>query len=207
LRKPPPDRHARPYEKRFRTLIKARYPDLLTKPAKGTPIVTVLFDPHGAILRSELEISSEPSSELAASESSFSRYGAAARDLQYIGAASIHVPANTVLVVFAGVGSMDVDRALVQRFFPQVFQEGSTLSQGIWILFDHDGRVLHTGQEHFKPERLRQTLEKRYPGIRTSDVTETPVIGQDGRPIRDLQGQPLQLSCVWLAVGSPLPQS
>jgi hypothetical protein len=126
--------------------------------------------------------------------------------LRYIGAATIHLPANTVLVVFAGVGSRNVDRALVQRFFPQVFEKENPLSDGIWILLDHEGRVLRTGQENFKSGRLRQILEKRYPGIRTSDMTATPVVGRDGQTIRDLLGQPFELYCVWLAAGSPLPE-
>ena len=83
--------------------------------------------------------------------------------------------------------------------------KGAQLSQGIWILLDHEGRVLRTGQEHFKSGHLRQILEKRYPGIRTSDMTATPVLGRDGQTIRDMLGQPFQLYCVWLVAGSPLP--
>lgn len=206
LRKPAPDPQVRPYQKRFRALIKARYQKLFTEPAQGNPIVTVLFDLQGGILRADCEVSSKPPSELVASESNFTRYGSLAGDLDYIGAASIHLPANTVRVVFAAVGSKNVDQALIQRFFPQVLEKGAGLSQGIWILLDHEGRVLLTGQEHFKSGRLRQILEKRYPGIQTSNTTATPVVGRDGQTIRDGLGQPFQLYCVWLAAGSPLPK-
>jgi hypothetical protein len=206
LRKPAPAPDSRPYEERFQALIKARYPDLFTKASAGLPIITVLFDPQGGILRTDLEVSSKPPSELPADESNFSRFGAVADDLQYLGAASVRLPANTVVIVFAGVGSRDVDQALVQRFFPQVFQKRYPLSDGIWILFDHEGGVQRAGQEHFKAGRLKQILQERYPSIRTSDMTATPVVGRDGRTVRDRLGQPLQLYCVWLVAGSPLPK-
>jgi hypothetical protein len=101
----------------------------------------------------------------------------------------------------------DLDRALVQRFFPQVLAQRAPLKEGVWILFDHEGRVLRTGQEPLEPEHLREVLEQRYPGIQTSDMTATPVVGPNGRPIKDAHGHPLQLTCVWLASGSPLPKS
>jgi hypothetical protein len=204
VRKPAPDPATRTDQQRFKALIKVRYPDLITKTAQGVPIVTVLFDPQGEIVRTDLEISSTPPSELSASESSFNRFGAQADDLGYIGAASIDFPANTVLVVFAG--TRNANQALVQRFFPEVFEKGRSLSGGIWILLDHDGQVLRTGQESIKFGHLRQILEKRYPGIQTSDMTATPVVGRDGQPIRDMLGQPFQLYCVWLAADSALPR-
>jgi hypothetical protein len=204
LRKPAPDPHARLYEKRFEALVKARFPRLFTEPAHGTPVVTVLFDHQGRVLRADLAISSKSQSELVASETDFSRYGALAADLQYFGASVVHLPANSVLVVFAG--SRDVDRALVQRYFPHVFEKGKPLSDSIRILLDHEGRVLRTGREQLKAERLRGILEKRYPGIRTSSMTATAVVGQDGSAVKNILGAPLQLYCVWLAVDSPSPQ-
>jgi hypothetical protein len=102
---PAPDSQARTCKERFRALIKARYPNLFTKPVQGVPIVTVLFDSHGEILRADLEISSRPQSDFSVSEANFSRSGALAVDLQYIGAASIDLPANTVFIAYASVGS------------------------------------------------------------------------------------------------------
>ena len=207
LRKPAPNPEARPYREQLQTLIRERYPQLLTDTASGTPVLTVLFNLYGDIVRSELEVSSRPPGELAASEQSFSHFGALVGDLQYVAAASIETPANTVFVVFGGLGSRQLDRSLVQRYFPQLLSKGAPPNEGIWILFDHDGRVLQTGQEHFAPATLRNVLESRYPGIRTADMTATAVVGADGRPLKDPRGQPVQLTCVWLASDSPLPKS
>jgi hypothetical protein len=188
-------------------LIQDRYPQLLTQAVEGVPVLTVLFNLYGEIVRSDLTISSRPPSELAASEASFRRFGLPLGDLQYVAAASIQTPANTVLVVFGGLGSRSVDRSLVQRFFPQVLSQGVPLNEALWILFDHDGRVVRTGEEHFALGSLRSILENRYPGIRTSDITATPVVGPDGQPMKDPHGRSLQLTCVWLASDSPLPKS
>jgi hypothetical protein len=207
LRKPAPNPGARPYREQLQTLIKDRYPQLLTDTAQGIPVLTVLFNLSGDVARSELEVSAHPPSELAASEESFSHFGVLVGDLQYIAAASLQTPANTVFVVFGGLGSRQLDRSLVQRFFPKVLSEGVPLNEGIWILFDHEGKILRTGQEHFAPGSLRGVLENRYPGIQTADMTATPVVGPGGQPIKDSRGQPLQLMCVWLASDSPLPKS
>jgi hypothetical protein len=205
LRKPPPNPGARPYRELFLALIRQRYPNLLTDTMEGIPVVTVLFNVYGDVVRSDLTISSQPPAELAASEASFSRFGLAQRDLQYVGASVVQTPANTVLIEFGGTGSREIDRSLVQQYFPQLASGGLPPKEGIWILFDHNGQVVRTGQEHFEPEHLRDLLERRYPGISTSDMTLTPVTGPDGRPLADPHGRPLQLTSVWLASGSPLP--
>ena len=199
LRKPAPDAQARPYQARLEGVIRERYPELFTRTVDGIPIVTALFDSQGNLLRTDLEVSSASASELGVSAASFRRFGVIASDLQYVAEASVQLPANTVVVAFAGIGSRELDRALVRRLFPQVFAQGTSGSEELWILFDHEGRVLRTGEEHFQAEHLRTLLEKRYPGIRTIDMTVTPVSNSRGRP--------LQLSCVWLSSDSPLPES
>jgi hypothetical protein len=50
---------------------------------------------------------------------------------------------------------------------------------------DH-GDVLRTGQERVGIEELRGMLESRFPGIQTSDMTVTPVIGPQGSPVKSL---------------------
>ena len=205
LRKPAPDAEAQPYRERLETIIGARYPKLLTEKVAGTPVVTVLFDPHGDLIRAELTLSRQPAALLSASEEQFSRFGVASGRLRYIGAGRVQLPLNTVLVVFGGMDSQDVDRALVKLYFPTVLIKGASGNMGIWILFDHDGRVVRSGEEPFEPSELRTLLEERYAGIKTSSMTVAPVLGENGRPIRNSSQQTLQLHCVWLAVGSPLP--
>jgi hypothetical protein len=206
LRKPPPDAAAAPYRERFETLVKERYPQLATDQEAGTPVVTLLFEPDGRLARADLEIRAGPLALVTASEEQFYRFGHLAGQLRYIGEARIELPANTVLVVFGGLDSRDVDRVLVERYFPQIEEHGISTNEGIWILFDHDGRVLQSGKESFNARSLRSLLEKRYPGIRTSDMTLTPVLARDGSPIKNASGQPLRLHSVWLAAGSPVPE-
>jgi len=207
LRKPAPNPGARPYREQLQALIRDRYPQLGIETTPGIPVLTVLFDLYGEIVRSELEFSTRPPAELAASEESFAHFGTAVGDLQYVADPSFQTAANTMFVIFGGLGSRQLDRSLVQRFFPQIVSGGASLNQGIWILFDHQGRVLRTGQEQFAPGSLSSVLESRYPGIRTADLTATPVVGQDSQRLKDPRGRPLQLTCLWLAADSPPPSS
>ncbi len=88
--------------------------------------------------------------------------------------------------------------------------QGTSPNNSIWILFDHGGRLLHTGEEPVEPATFRQLLEARYPGIRISRISDmgvTPVRGSDGRTVENAAHQAVQLYCVWLEAGSPLPGS
>ena len=205
LRKHPPDALGGPLQQQLQALVAGRYPRLLREKITGTAIVTILLNPDGTLGGANFEVSPSGSGGLAASEMQFARFGLAAGELRYIGVARIQLPLNTVRVVFGGRDSRDLDRALVERFFAKLSLQGVSPGTGIWILFDHEGRVLHTGEEPVEPAALRKTLEARYPGIRTSEMTTAPAMGRDGRPITDRRGQSLQLYCVWLAIGSPPP--
>jgi len=206
LRKPSPDAAAEPDRERLETLVKERYPQLGERHASGTPVVTILFEADGRVARTDLEVRSVPPEGLTATEEQFNRFGHLDGQLHYISMARIELPANTVLVVFAGLDSRDLDRALVERYFPQTLTQGVP-DEGVWILFDHKGRVLRTGEERLQPADLRSLLESRYPGIRTSDMTVTPVVDRYGDQIKNSSGKALQLYCVWLAVGSPTPET
>jgi len=85
------------------------------------------------------------------------------------------------------------------------FRGGVAAQMGIWILLDHEGRVLRTGEEVVDSRALKTVLEARYPGIRTAEITTSPVFARDGKPITNSAGEILQLHCVWLAAGSPNP--
>jgi hypothetical protein len=204
LRKPAPDAQAQPYRERLVALIEGRYPHLLTQRIAGTATVTFLFDADGTLAGSNLELLSAPVSLLTASEVQFARFGLSAGELKYIGVSRISLPLNTVLVVFGGRDSRELDLALVEHFFPKIPAQGVPRGFGIWILFDHEGHVLRTGQERFGSRDLRKMLETRFPGIRTSDMTVTPVPAVPGSAAK-LSSSPVLLHCVWLAVQSPAP--
>src|SRR5262249_29889885 len=147
LRKPAPDASAQPYRERLEALIRSRYPNLVNEKLSGTAVVTVLLEFDGRVAATHLDVSPEPLKELTASESQFARLGVAVGELRYVGVADVDLPLNTVLVVFGARNSRDMDRALVEHFFPRVLTEGLPKGEGIWILFDHDGRVLASGQD------------------------------------------------------------
>lgn len=203
--KPAPDLATQPYRNRLETVVKEHYPQLWTDRIEGMPVVTLLFEPDGSVARTKLEIRPHQHDTLTVSEEDFNFYGYGGR-LRYIGEARVELPVNTVIVLFGGLDSSDLDRALVEHYFPQALKQGAPPNEGIWILFTHEGRVLRTGEESFDTRSLRSLLEKRYPGIQTSDMSLTPVIGGDGRPIKSASGQALQLHSVWLAAGSPMPE-
>lgn len=204
LRKPAPDAFAQPYRQRLEALIQARYPKLLSEKLPGTAVVTVLLESDGQVAATRLDISPEPLKQLTASESQFARLGVAVGELRYVGVADVDLPLNTVLVVFAARNSRQVDRALMERFFPRVLTEGLPKGEGLWILFDHDGRVLASGQDLMASD-VSALLESRYPGIRIANVAANTVYGRDGHPLAGADHDPLQLHCVWLAADSPVP--
>jgi hypothetical protein len=204
LRKPAPDASAQPYRDRLEMLIRSRYPKLITEKVSGTAVVTVLLEIDGQVATTRLDISPEPLKELTASESQFARLGVSVGELRYIGISQVDLPLNTVLVVFGARNSRDLDRALVERFFSSVLTEGLPEGEEMWILFDHEGQVLASGQELVSSD-LTSVLEARYPGIRIGSVVANTVYARDGHPLKGAEHESLQLNCVWLAADSPLP--
>jgi hypothetical protein len=204
LRKPAPDASAQPDRDRLETLIRSRYPNLLTERLSGTAVVTALFEFDGRVAATRLDVSPEPLKELTASESQLARLGVSVGELRYVEVAQVDLPLNTVLVVFGARNSRDLDRALVEHFFPRVLTGGLPKGEEMWILFDHEGQVLASGQELMSSD-LTSVLEARYPGIRISSVVANTVYARDGRLLKGPDHEPLQLNCVWLAAGSPLP--
>ena len=136
----------------------------------------------------------------------------------HIGAQALEFGTQTVLVVYTDKGaqhtpftsnlfadSRAIDRVLAERFFPAAFEHGLSPGEGIWVLFDQNGAVLRTGQESFEPAKLIPILESRYPGIKSNQMTVTPVVDANMRPVGGSSGGELHLCSVWLDPGSPLP--
>lgn len=206
LRKGPPDPGSRGYDKRLTALIEQRYPELNATKPRGIPVVTVLLKYDGSVAGTYLEFAREGTPALTASEEKFARFGLPAGRMQYIGVGRIQLPTTPAVVIFGAGDSRDLDRALVERFFPKALTQQTSANDQLWILFDHEGRVLRVGEEAIALGNLRHALEARFPGIRTADMTASPVFGQDNRPLEDSSHHPLELDCVWLTADSALPQ-
>lgn len=206
LRKPRPDSGSQAYRRRVTALIGDRYPSLLTGKPSGTPVLTVLFNPDGSVADSALDLLPRKDTELSVSEGQFARFGFYSGDLQYIGVDRINLRTSFAIVVFGALQPKNLDRELVDRLFPKLLDSKPPANDQIWILFDHEGKVVKRGEEAVDPSRLVETLQMRYPGIHTAEVTLSSVVRRDGRPLEDADGNAVQLECVWLAARSPLPQ-
>ena len=204
LRKPEPSSLA-PSSAQFEALIRERYPDILTHTFVGTPVVSVLVEPTGRITRSKLEVFTGPPSRFVVSESQIARLAPAGRHVTNTGREIVKISNTTVIELFAIMDSHELDRALVERFFPKVLKEGVPSGEGIWMLFDHGGRVLRAGEGHIELSNLRRMLELRYPGIQTASAASFPVVGRDGQPLK-IRRSLVRLYCVWLAIGSVVPE-
>lgn len=79
------------------------------------------------------------------------------------------------------------------------------MSNVMWLLFDHRGRVVRMGEEAVQHTHIERVLQQRFPGIQVADKTMTPVTDSQGKPIKDSYGRTVKYECVWLAEGSPLP--
>jgi hypothetical protein len=110
------------------------------------------------------------------------------------------------VVVFGARDSRDLDRALVQRYFPDALKRKAPPEGELWLLFTHDGEVVERGEEPLSPLSFPKTLEARYPGIHTAESTLASVVGVDGKPLIDATRHPLKLECVWLSADSPVPE-
>jgi hypothetical protein len=100
-----------PDRQQLETIIRDRYPQLLTRRSAGVSVVTVLFNRDGTLAATDLEILATDPGEVTVSRQHFARFGLKARDLSYIGVERFELPLNTVLVMFGGKSNGDTDRA------------------------------------------------------------------------------------------------
>ena len=105
-------------------------------------MLTVLLNADGTIARSDLEISQQSAGTLTVTELQFARFGLRSGELQCVGVEREQLPRGAVLIVFGARSSVEMDRALVERYFPKVMTERVPAGDGLWILFDHSGHVL-----------------------------------------------------------------
>lgn len=97
-----PDTAVHPDRQQLETIIRNRYPELLTQRFAGVPVVTVLLNHDGTLAATNFEVSLRDPEALVVTRLHFARFGLKARDLSYIGTAHLELPLNTVLVMFGG---------------------------------------------------------------------------------------------------------
>jgi beta-lactamase regulating signal transducer with metallopeptidase domain len=227
LRKLPPAPSSELGQK-MAAVVAERYPRLLSEKAKGVPLVTVLFKADGSVDRATYELLPNREEFKPTEESYARRLGIPAKEIAYVGIEGVQSPATgqTVLVAFTErkppghevtgapwvsavvktPDSREIDRSLAERYFADVLKQGVAAHQRLWVLLDSEGRVLRTGQDASGSSPIDHVLKTRFPGIETQYVTATPVTDQALKLRRILTGEPLQIFCIWLRKGSPLPQ-
>ncbi|HEY2782336.1 MAG TPA: M56 family metallopeptidase [Steroidobacteraceae bacterium] len=221
LRKKPPSSAQSSLGDRFAAVLKESYPQLGQKSANGTQVLNILFGEGGKVDRSGIEVFSGPPEDFKITKEYYSqRFGIPANEVAYVGLQGMEFPSGErFLVAFTerkttgpfvssvihAPDTRAIDRAMVERYFPEALKQGAAAQARLWVLLDSEGRVLRTGQESAGEPQIDHVLKGRFPGIETESVTVTPVTNANLQPVNDLSGKPLQLNCVWLKKGSPLP--
>jgi beta-lactamase regulating signal transducer with metallopeptidase domain len=202
----------------FEKLLADRFPDLLERDHERMPMVVVLLNDDWSIARAAQVISGD---DLPVDEGTFGVIGMAREDVPYVGnmgMQSPHNPKHVVLMVFTErktpgtrfvshvfPDTRALDREIFRHYFPQAAQSGVPAGQQPWVLLDREGHVLRSGQDGAEGSELKGTLESRFPGIKTQEITVTPITDDSGEPLLDSAHQELQLRSVWLAADSPKP--
>jgi hypothetical protein len=205
---------------RFEILLREKYPELLEGRFEGTPVVVALVNPDWSIAQSAKTSSDLPADKVHVDEGTFGVLGLAPDAVPYVGATTMQVgPGSPKLVLMVYTEKARPGERFVSRLFPdtrkqdrdlmgQQFPElknGVPAGQQPWLLLDRAGVVLRRGVEVTTPE-FQRTLEQRYGGIGTREVTATVLTNDAGEPLVDAGGQEVRLLSVWLAPGSPAPQ-
>lgn len=205
----------------FEQLLQTKFPGLLAEKVTGTAVLVVLMNEDWSVARAEKIISPGPMETFENTKAIFSVLGLDEESVPYIGnmgMQSPHDPNNRVLVAFTeratpgqrfvsklAPDTRDVDRAIFERHFPAAAKDGVPSGEKVWVLLDRDGKVLRSGQEPIAEDQWIRTLESHFSGIKTQEVTVTPIVDVAGNARKDRAGKDLQLHCVWLAPDSPLP--
>ena len=218
-RKPPPDGFQLGH--RFEEFFASKYPTLFSEQSERTPIVAVLINPDRSIAQTALFDSPLPIRQIHPTTDMFTHLGLKLDEVPYVGAMVMQSPTTpnrTVLVVYTERKALGqafvsalvpdthaIDRAIFKEHFSSTLQKGVPAGQRPWILCDRTGRIVRSGIEELDPSALNRTLESRYAGIKTEEITITPVTDEAGEHVLDADGNAVQLASVWLASDSPLP--
>jgi beta-lactamase regulating signal transducer with metallopeptidase domain len=222
LRKSPPTDSVNPLPQRLRSILEERHPQLLRERVEGIPLVFILFGPGGAV-QTHAEMSGSRPQDFEAFKASFNRYfGVAPEEVAYRGEQGVLAPTakgnNKILALFTerrtpgeafvsplAPDTRDIDRRIAEHYFASELKEGVPTRERLWVLLDSEGRILKSGKAPTGTGGIGHALEAQFPGIRSQYVTVTPITDRSLRPMKDLNGKPLQLHSVWLAADSRQP--
>ncbi|HET9865360.1 MAG TPA: M56 family metallopeptidase [Steroidobacteraceae bacterium] len=202
----------------FEQVLADRFPALLEREGPGTAMVVLLLNEDWSVAKAAQVITTD---DIPTSESTFGVLGLAKEDVPYVGNMGMQSPLDPnhrVLMVYTERSTPGkrfvshvfpdtraLDREIYRRYFPQSATHGMSAGEQPWVLLDREGHVLRSGHEPVDSSQWNRTLESRFPGIRTQEITVTPITDDAGEAVRDAEGKELQLHSVWLATGSPPP--
>jgi beta-lactamase regulating signal transducer with metallopeptidase domain len=221
LKPPPGGEQMMKLGHRFEQYIGQRYSGLFDRKVDGTPVVIMLVNDDMTIAKSAQIILAEPIEKIEVDESMFASIGMKREQVPYAGAMAMQSPtdpAHKVLAVYTEkkgdeerfvsrlfANTRSIDRDIYRQHFPALAKNG--VPQGVrpWVLIDRDGHVLRSGQDTMPYDKIAVSLESRFAGIKTREVTVTPVVDGSNQPVTDAEGRDVQLTSVWLAPESPAP--
>jgi hypothetical protein len=205
----------------FEQYIGQRYAGLFERKVDGTPVVIMLVNDDMTILKSAQILLAEPIEKIEVDESMFASIGMKRDQVPYAGAMAMQSPtdpAQKVLAVYTEqrgdekrfvsrlfTDTRSLDRDIYQQQFPRLAKNGVPKGTSLWVLIDREGHVLRSGQEPMAYDKIAATLEARFAGIKTREVTVTPLYDAGNEPVADAEGRDVHLTSVWLAPDSPPP--
>jgi hypothetical protein len=211
IKPPPGGDHMLRLGQSFETHINQKYPGLFQAEQTETAVIIMLVNADMSIAKSVRQDSPLPINEIKVVESMFETIGIPRAEVPYAGAMAMQSPTHADRRVLVAFTETKPPGKFVSRLFTntraldrQIYEEhfaGSPNATGanLWVLLDRDGKVLRTGQDAVPTDELKAVLASRFGGIRTQEVTVTPV--------EDLQGNSLaSLTSLWLEPGSPAPK-
>jgi beta-lactamase regulating signal transducer with metallopeptidase domain len=90
-------------------------------------------------------------------------------------------------------------RALIERYFPEIANGASNPHELLWVLLDSRGDVIATGHEASNPETLLVNLEQRNRGAANALSVTRALSDIFDRQMLDERGQPILATFAWLA--------
>lgn len=181
--------------RRAEQLVGTKYPELVRENTPGTPVVSILFSADGGIEQSDYFVFAASAREYEVGDEHFYRFGVLSEEVGPTVATTMVFAtdkSNEVLVlaterlstkgsslypVFPDTG--EVDRQLVDHYFPDLREGDAEKGEQIWLLFDRDGNVLRSGRE-YGADSVRHAVERRFPGLLIQEQLATPVTLSSG---------------------------